>query len=89
MPRRPAPVQLMWSREQDLTHGYYRPAVLARLRAELDDARRPASWTARYTSTAQGGSAQPPYAIPRLDVEQRAADTHLRAVRDALRGLSA
>ncbi len=34
MPGRP--VQVLWSREQDVRHDYYRPMALARWRAELD-----------------------------------------------------
>jgi isoquinoline 1-oxidoreductase beta subunit len=34
MPERP--VQVLWSREQDVRHDYYRPMALARWRAELD-----------------------------------------------------
>jgi isoquinoline 1-oxidoreductase subunit beta len=30
------PVKLMWSREEDMQHGYYRPASIVRLRAGLD-----------------------------------------------------
>jgi len=33
-----APVKLLWSREEDMRHGYYRPAALLRLRAGLDAA---------------------------------------------------
>jgi isoquinoline 1-oxidoreductase beta subunit len=34
MPERP--VQVLWSREEDIRHDYYRPMALARWRAELD-----------------------------------------------------
>ncbi len=30
------PVKLMWSREEDMRHGYYRPASLVKMRAGLD-----------------------------------------------------
>ena len=30
------PVQVLWSREEDIRHDYYRPMALARWRAELD-----------------------------------------------------
>jgi len=37
----PAPVQVLWSRAQDMTHDMYRPAAVARLKAGLDDQDRP------------------------------------------------
>jgi isoquinoline 1-oxidoreductase beta subunit len=74
----PAPVQLVWSREQDITHGYYRPAVLARLRAELHPDGRPRAWTSRFTGRADGGAATPHYAVDSLDVESRKAPAHVR-----------
>lgn len=32
------PVKLMWSREEDMQHGFYRPASMVRMRAGLDSA---------------------------------------------------
>jgi isoquinoline 1-oxidoreductase subunit beta len=42
-----APVQLVWSREEDMRHDFYRPAVMARLTAGLDAAGRPSAWKTR------------------------------------------
>ena len=36
-----APVQLVWSREEDMTHDFYRPAGVAVMQAGLDSAGRP------------------------------------------------
>lgn len=33
------PVQLLWSREEDMTHGYYRPGALASFRGAIKDGR--------------------------------------------------
>ena len=33
------PVQLTWSREEDMTHDFYRPAVIARMRGKVDGGR--------------------------------------------------
>lgn len=38
-----SPVQLLWSREEDSTHDFYRPMHVAHLRASIDDAGQPAS----------------------------------------------
>ena len=32
------PVKLLWSREEDMRHGYHRPAAVLRLRAGFDNA---------------------------------------------------
>ena len=37
------PVKLLWSREEDMTHDFYRPATLARLTALLAADGRPAA----------------------------------------------
>jgi len=41
------PVQLMWSREEDIRHDFYRPAAMARLTAGLDAAGVPTAWKVR------------------------------------------
>ncbi|MCG2584257.1 xanthine dehydrogenase family protein molybdopterin-binding subunit [Massilia sp. TS11] len=46
------PVQLTWSREDDLAHDVYRPATLARLRAGLDKSGLPITWDCRAAGAA-------------------------------------
>ena len=41
------PVQVIWSREDDVQHGFYRPAVYNKLSAALDDSRQLVAWTHR------------------------------------------
>ena len=48
----PAPVQLIWSREEDMTHDFYRPAAVARLTAGFDLGHRPLVWVTRSASDA-------------------------------------
>ncbi|MBR0567406.1 xanthine dehydrogenase family protein molybdopterin-binding subunit [Azoarcus sp. L1K30] len=42
-----APVKLVWSREDDMRGGYYRPLYLHRLRAALDAKGMPMAWSQR------------------------------------------
>ena len=42
-----APVKLVWSREDDMRAGYYRPLYLHRLRAALDAQGKPLAWAHR------------------------------------------
>lgn len=49
-----APVQLIWSREDDTMHDVYRPAALARFAASLDAAGNIAAWDNKSVSGAIG-----------------------------------
>lgn len=42
-----APVQVTWSREDDMQHDFYRPASYARIAAALDAGGNPVAWTTR------------------------------------------
>lgn len=50
------PVQLIWSREQDVTHDYYRPAYVSRCRAGFSDAGQLIAWQTTSAGSALGGS---------------------------------
>jgi isoquinoline 1-oxidoreductase beta subunit len=43
-----APVKVVWSREEDIRHDYYRPASLQRLKAGLDAKGRLIAWSHRF-----------------------------------------
>ncbi|QIM50663.1 xanthine dehydrogenase family protein molybdopterin-binding subunit [Hydrogenophaga crocea] len=47
-------VQLMWTREQDMTHGYYRPAMAARCEAVVDTSGRVNAWHYRLAGSSMG-----------------------------------
>jgi isoquinoline 1-oxidoreductase subunit beta len=42
-----APVQVTWSREDDMQHDFYRPAVMVKLWAGLDGSGKPTAWKSR------------------------------------------
>jgi len=76
----PRPVKLIWSREEDMGHDYYRPFVVARLRGELDGDGRPLRWTSRFTGSRLGdeGAATPPYAVEDVDIGIASPPRYLR-----------
>jgi isoquinoline 1-oxidoreductase beta subunit len=47
------PVQVVWSREEDIQHDYYRPAGMHRLRAGLDAEGRPVGWVHHLANTSR------------------------------------
>jgi isoquinoline 1-oxidoreductase beta subunit len=47
------PVTVVWTREEDMTHDFYRPATLARLSAALGADGKPTAFTARLVSATQ------------------------------------
>jgi len=49
-----APVQLLWSREEDMTHDFYRPAVVARQKAGFDEHGRLIAWESTSAGPSMG-----------------------------------
>ena len=45
-----APVKVIWSREDDVQHDFYRPVTFNRLAAGLDGSGRPVAWTHRIVA---------------------------------------
>lgn len=81
------PVQLVWSREDDMTHDFYRPAACHVMKGAVDATGRPLLWSHTISSTAigawwgspdkveeseVGGAKQMPYAIPNMRLEYSA-----------------
>jgi isoquinoline 1-oxidoreductase beta subunit len=59
----PAPVKMIWSREDDIQHDYHRPAAMARFAGALDATGTPVSVRSRYAGGGDGESTFMPYAI--------------------------
>jgi CO/xanthine dehydrogenase Mo-binding subunit len=51
------PVQVLWTREEDLRHDFYRPAAVCRFEGALDPEGKVTALTARVASTPIGGQA--------------------------------
>jgi isoquinoline 1-oxidoreductase subunit beta len=53
------PVKVVWSREEDTGHDYYRPVAMARMSAGLDATGMPAAWHVRMTGNSIWGTLMP------------------------------
>jgi isoquinoline 1-oxidoreductase subunit beta len=54
------PVQLVWSREDDMTHDFYRPMACHQMRGAVDHAGHPVAWSHTIASTSIGAFWDPP-----------------------------
>jgi len=86
-----APVKMLWSREQDLQHDYYRPFAMHRLAAGIEADGRIAAWSHHFASTSIsafydpatkepesdeiGGAADVPWPIPNVRVTYKPVDS--------------
>src|SRR5262245_3889322 len=78
----PRPVKLIWSREEDLVQGTYRPALTSVLRGALGADGRPAAWSQAYTDDAgvshRGAAYAIPYAIANQSIRSVPVSAHVR-----------
>jgi len=72
------PVKLIFTREQDMQHDFYRPNVMARMRAGVDAKGLPLAWLADYT-TDDGPNPQAHivYGIPSQEYRTAKVATHI------------
>ena len=72
------PVKLIWSREEDIQHDIYRPAVLSQFRAALDDAGNPIAWENHYVDKHEPAEAPLiPYSIGSQSIGSVDSPTHI------------
>jgi len=71
-------VKLIWSRETDMQHGFYRPAAMARFAGALDAAGVPLAASCFYAGGGDGESTFMPYAIAEKKAKARDAKHHVR-----------
>jgi isoquinoline 1-oxidoreductase beta subunit len=74
----PTPVKMVWSRETDMQHGYYRPAAMARFAGALDAAGAPLAVGCHYAGGGDRESLYLPYAIPDTPNQARDAKHPIR-----------
>jgi isoquinoline 1-oxidoreductase beta subunit len=74
----PVPVKLVWSRENDIQHDYYRPAGMARFAGALDKNGTPVAARSHYAGGGDGESVFMPYAIADKRADSRDASHPIR-----------
>ena len=73
-----APVKLIWSREEDIQHDHYRPAIVSRFRGALDASGNPLAWENTYVDKHEPAEAPHiPYAIDNQDIAWVDSPTHV------------
>jgi isoquinoline 1-oxidoreductase beta subunit len=74
----PAPVKLIWSREEDIGHDFYRTAATVRFQAGFDANAKPLALQSHYTATAGENAAGIPYQIENLHIAGSDFSNHVR-----------
>src|SRR4029450_8821542 len=65
-----------WSREEDIQHDFYRPAVVGRYKGELAENGAPSAWVSKFNS--KDDAALLPYAIEHQDIRAVDVQHHVR-----------
>ncbi len=74
-----APVQVVWTREDDMRHDWYRPCTYSVFKAGLDKDGWPIAWLHRIVGPSSRGlvvgGSTPPYAIPNFQIDSHLLET--------------
>ena len=74
-----APVQVVWTREDDMQHDFYRPCTYNLLKGGLDKDGWPVAWLHRVAGPSSRGlvvgGSTPPYVIPNFQIESHIMET--------------
>lgn len=74
-----APVKTIWSREEDMRFDEYRPALVSRFSAKLDDAGKPTAWKNRFSDKREPEEAPLiPYAVANQSIGFVRSKSHLK-----------
>ena len=72
------PVQLIWSREEDVRQDFYRPAVQSRFKAAFDENDHLIAWENTYTNKNEPIEAPLiPYRVPSQDIGYVSSPVHI------------
>ena len=72
------PIKVIWSRPEDIQHDLYRPAVVSKFRASLDDTGDLISWENTYHEKHEPAEAPViPYKVPHKSIKHAKSPTHV------------
>lgn len=72
------PIQLIWSREEDIRQDFYRPAIQSRFKGGIDESGKLLAWENTYVNKAEPTEAPLiPYAVGAQDVGHVSSPTHV------------
>ena len=72
------PIQLIWSREEDIRQDFYRPAIQSRFKGGIDESGKLLAWKNTYVNKAEPTEAPLiPYAVGAQDVGHVSSPTHV------------
>lgn len=71
------PVKVIWSREEDMRQGAYRPACVSRFEAGLDGSGKPVFWSNVHIMDEEAEAVHIPYSVAAQIIESVEAPTHV------------